>query len=72
MYYAAVWPLNLVLSMTKELARFLLIINDFSCTSLLLLLLLLLLLQRTGLGACCFVTRVHMNDNLHCQGIAQG
>jgi len=70
MYYAAVWPLNLVLSMTKGLARFLLINNDFSCTSLLLL---LLLLQRTGLGACCFVTRVHMNDNLHCQsGIAQG
>lgn len=42
MYYVAVWPLNLVLSMTKGLARFLLVINDFSCT--------VLLLQRTRLG----------------------
>ena len=31
MYYAAVWPLNLVLSITKGLARFLLASNDFSC-----------------------------------------
>ena len=69
MYYAGVWPLNLVLSMTKGAIS---PGNDFSCTCLLLL----LLLQRTGTaGAGCFVfecTGVHMNDNLHCSGIAQG